>query len=78
MYFLDERRTRHLFIDLFIGKKMSGKPINERRAVVLSHLEIHLREDMEKHLIELAKAVAQDRTMRELNDIAKKAKTDEI
>ena len=76
-YFLDERNTRHLFIDLFIGKRLNNRPINERRLIVLNHLEMYLVVDMEKHLIKLAKAAAEGKTVRELSDIVKGSK-DEI
>ena len=69
-YFLDERNSKHLFIDLFIGKRLNNRPINERRIIVLNHLEMYLVEDMEKHLIKLAKAAAEGKTVKELNDVA--------
>lgn len=77
-YLLDERETKYLFIDLFIGKRLNNKTISERRSIVLNHLEIYLREDKEKYLVELARAAAEGKTIRELNDIAKKVKFDEI
>ena len=69
-YFLDERNSKHLFIDLFIGKRLNNRPINERRIIVLNHLEMYLIEDMEKSLIALAKAAAEGKTVKELNDVA--------
>ena len=77
-YYLDERETRYLFIDLFIGKRLNNKTISERRSIVLNHLEVYLREEKEKYLIELAKAAAEGKTIRELNEIAKRVKIDEI
>ena len=71
-YFLDERNTMKLFIDLFIGKRLSNKTIGERRSMVLSHLELYLKDGMEPYLIELAKAAAERKTIRELRDIAHK------
>ena len=76
-YFLDERNTKRLFIDLFIGKRLNNRPINERRLIVLNHLEMYLVADMEKQLIKLAKAAAEGKTVRELNNIARGSK-DEI
>ena len=69
-YFLDERNTKHLFIDLFIGKRLNNRPINERRLIVLNHLEMYLIIDMEQSLIKLAKAAAEGKTVKELNDVA--------
>ena len=77
-YYLDERETKYLFIDLFIGKRLNNKTISERRSIVLNHLEIYLREDKEKYLVELARAAAEGKTIRELNEIAKRLKIDEI
>ena len=70
-YFLDERNSKHLFIDLFIGKRLNNRPINERRIIVLNHLEMYLVEDMEKHLIKLAKVAAEGKTVKELNELAR-------
>lgn len=72
-YFLDERETKHLFIDLFIGKRMLNKTISERRSIVLNHLELYLRPEKEKYLIVLAKAAAERKTVRELKEIAEGA-----
>ena len=44
---------------------------------MLTHLEIYLREDKKAYLIELAKAAAEGKTVKELNEIAKKAAQDE-
>ena len=70
-YYLDERSTKKLFIDLFIGKRLNNRPINERRLVVLNHLEMYLIEEREKDLIKLAKASAEGKTVKELNDLAR-------
>ena len=70
-YFLDERNSKHLFIDFFIGNLFNNRPINERRIIVLNHLEMYLVEDMEKHLIKLAKAAAEGKTVKELNELAR-------
>ena len=73
-YFLDERETKCLFIDLFIGKRFLNKTISERRSIVLNHLELYLREEKERYLIVLAKAAAERKTIRELRDIAEGAR----
>ena len=77
-YFLDERETKHLFIDLFIGKRMLNKTISERRSIVLNHLEIYLRPEKERYLVTLAKAAAERKTVKELKEIAERANWDEI
>ena len=77
-YFLDERDTKNLFIDLFIGKRLNNRPINDRRFVILSHLEMYLIEEKEKVLIELAKASAEGKTIRELNIIAQGAQDEKL
>ena len=77
-YFLDEREAVYLFIDLFIGKRLLNKTISERRSIVLNHLEIYLREDKEKYLIELAKGAAERKSVKELKEIADKVKNDEV
>ena len=77
-YYLDERDTKYLFIDLFIGKRLNNKTISERRSIILNHLEIYLREEKEKYLVELARAAAEGKTSKELNELAKKVKIDEI
>ena len=71
-YFLDERSTKHLFIDIFISNKLNNKTINERRSIVLNHLELYLKEGLEDYLVELAKAAAERKSMKELKDIARK------
>ena len=75
-YFLDERNTRHLFIDIFINNKLNDKTISERRSIVLNHLELYLKDGMEKYLVELAKGAAQRKSMKELKDIAHKVEED--
>ena len=77
-YFFDERNSKHLFIDLFIGKRLNNRPINERRIIVLNHLEMYLIEDMEKSLIALAKAAAEGKTVKELNDVGWGSSKDEM
>lgn len=77
-YYLDERNTKRLFIDLFIGKRLNNKTINERRVIVLNHLELHLIDGKEKDLIELAKGAAERKTIRELGQIAARSKWDGI
>lgn len=77
-YFLDERETKHLFIDLFIGKRMMNKTISERRSIVLNHLELYLREEKERYLIALAKGAAERKTIKELKEIAERANWDDI
>ena len=77
-YFLDERNTKHLFIDLFIGKRLNNRPVTERRMIILNHLEMYLIEDMEKSLIALAKAAAEGKTVKELNDVAWGSSKDEM
>ena len=44
---------------------------------VLNHLEMYLVEDMEKNLIALAKAAAERKTVKELNEIVRGSR-DEI
>ena len=77
-YFLDEREAKHLFIDLFIGKRLLNKTISERRSIVLNHLELYLREDKERYLVALAKAAAERKTVKELKEIAERVGWDEI
>ena len=77
-YFLDERETQYLFIDLFIGKRLSNKSISERRSIILNHLELYLRPEKEKYLIGLAKAAAERKTVKELREAAERARYDEV
>ena len=72
-YFLDERNTKNLFIDLFIGKRLRNKTISERRSIVLNHLELYMIEGKEMILFEIAKGAAERKSIRELNEIAKGA-----
>ena len=73
-YFLDERSTKHLFIDIFISNKLNNKTISERRSIVLNHLELYLKDGLEDKLVELAKAAAERKTMKELRNIAEQVK----
>ena len=73
-YYLDERNTKHLFIDIFINNRLNNKTISERRSVVLNHLELYLKEGLESQLTELAKAAADRKSLKELRDMAEKVR----
>ena len=70
-YFLDERETKKLFVDLVLSKKFRRETISERRKIVLDHFVLHMIEGRQKVLLRLAKAAARRKSVRELNEIAR-------
>ena len=74
-FLLDETSTKHLLVDMFISKRIRTKSIEERRAMVLNYLKLHLIDNRaEMYLFQLAKGAAENKNVFELNAIAERAK----